>query len=92
MDPMAPEDKNMRDTLNEIINRKIDTNRRYIDEVLQKVLEHHKRYYFEKFLDEVNRMELEEKVGNLQGAFQHKVMADTYKGILEKAFGVTDSA
>ncbi len=37
-------------------------------------------------------MELEEKVGNLQGAFQHKVMADTYKGILEKAFGVTDSA
>jgi len=92
MDPMAPEDKNMRDTLNEIINRKIDTNRRYIDEVLQKILEHHKRYYFEKFLDEVNRMELEEKVGNLQGAFQHKVMADTYKGILEKAFGLTDSA
>ena len=92
MDPMAPEDKNMRDTLNEIINRKIDTNRRYIDEVLQKILEHHKRYYFEKFLDEVNRMELEEKVGNLQGAFHHKVMADTYKGILEKAFGVTDSA
>ena len=92
MDPMTPGDKNMRDTLNEIINRKIDTNRRYIDEVLQKILEHHKRYYFEKFLDEVNRMELEEKVGNLQGAFQHKVMADTYKGILEKAFGVTDSA
>ena len=92
MDPMTPGDKNMRDTLNEIINRKIDTNRRYIDEVLQKVLEHHKRYYFGKFLDEVHRMELEEKVGNLQGAFQHKVMADTYKGILEKAFGVTDSA
>ena len=92
MDPMAPEDKDMRDTLNDIVNRKIDTNRRYIDEVLQKVLEHHKRYYFEKFLDEVHRMELEEKVGNLQGAFQHKVMADTYKGILEKAFGVTDSA
>jgi len=92
MDPMAPEDKNMRDTLNDIVNRKIDTNRRYIDEVLQKILEHHKRYYFEKFLDEVNRMELEEKVGNLQGAFQHKVMADTYKGILEKAFGLTDSA
>ena len=89
---MAPEDKNMRDTLNDIVNRKIDTNRRYIDEVLQKVLEHHKRYYFEKFLDEVHRMELEEKVGNSQGAFQHKVMADTYKGILEKAFGVTDSA
>ena len=89
---MAPEDKKMRDTLNDIVNRKIDTNRRYIDEVLQKILEHHKRYYFEKFLDEVNRMELEEKVGNLQGAFQHKVMADTYKGILEKAFGLTDSA
>ena len=92
MDPMAREDKDMRNTLNDIVNRKIDSNRRYIDEVLQKVLEHHKRYYFEKFLDEVHRMELEEKVGNLQGAFQHKVMADTYKGISEKAFGVTDSA
>ena len=80
------------DLLNNIVKRKIDANRRYIDEVLEKILERHKRYYFEMFLNEVQRMELEEKAGNLQGAFQHKVMADTYKGILEKAFGVTDSA
>jgi len=89
---MASEGSDINDLLNNIVKRKIDANRRYIDEVLEKILERHKRYYFEMFLNEVQRMELEEKAGNLQGAFQHKVMADTYKGILEKAFRVTDSA
>ena len=89
---MASEGSDIQDLLNNIVKRKIDANRRYIDEVLEKILDRHKRYYFEMFLNEVQRMELEEKAGNLQGAFQHKVMADTYKGILEKAFGVTDSA
>lgn len=89
---MASEGGDIHDLLNNIVKRKIDANRRYIDEVLEKILERHKRYYFEMFLNEVQRMELEEKAGNLQGAFQHKVMADTYKGILEKAFRVTDSA
>jgi len=89
---MASEGGDIHDLLNNIVKRKIDANRRYIDEVLEKILDRHKRYYFEMFLNEVQRMELEEKAGNLQGAFQHKVMADTYKGILEKAFGVTDSA
>ncbi len=89
---MASEGGDIHDLLNNIVKRKIDANRRYIDEVLETILERHKRYYFEMFLNEVQRMELEEKAGNLQGAFQHKVMADTYKGILEKAFGVTDSA
>jgi hypothetical protein len=36
-------------------------------------------------------MEIEEKAGNLRKAFHHKVMADTYKGILQKAFGITDT-
>ncbi len=89
---MASEGGDIHDLLNNIVKRKIDANRRYIDEVLETILERHKRYYFEMFLNEVQRMELEEKAGNLQGAFQHKVMADTYKGILEKAFRVTDSA
>jgi hypothetical protein len=39
---------------------------------------------------ELTQMELEEKADNLQGAFQHKVLAETYKGILEKAFGITE--
>ena len=39
---------------------------------------------------ELQRMELGEKAGYLQGALHHKVMAETYKGILEKAFGITD--
>jgi len=89
---MASEGGDIHDLLKNIVKRKIDANRRYIDEVLETILERHKRYYFEMFLNEVQRMELEEKAGNLQGAFQHKVMADTYKGILEKAFNITDSA
>jgi len=50
-----------------------------------------RRFYLNKLVVEVSRTEAEEMAGNLQAAFQHKVMADTYKGILEKAFGVTDS-
>ena len=33
-------------------------------------------------------MEAEDRAGNLQAVFHHKVLVDTYKGILEKAFGI----
>jgi hypothetical protein len=48
------------------------------------------RYYLEKLVVELTQMELDENAGNLQGAFRHKVMAETYKGIIEKAFGITE--
>jgi hypothetical protein len=79
----------VRDMLNKIIKGKIDANRRYIDEVLEKIQDANHRYYLEKLVIELAMMESEEKAGNGQAAFRHKVMVDTYKGILEKAFGVS---
>jgi hypothetical protein len=87
---MAESKASIRHILNGIIQGKIDTNRRYIDEVLEKIQDANHRYYLEKMVVELQRMELEEKAGNLHGAFQHKVMAETYKGILEKVFGITE--
>jgi hypothetical protein len=79
----------IRDLLKKITEGKIDANRRYIDQVLAKIQDQNHRYYLEKFVIEVQRMEIEEKAGNMQGAFRHKVMAETYKSILEKTFGIT---
>jgi hypothetical protein len=79
----------MRDIVNQIIEGKVDANRRYIDEVLEKILDQNHRYYLEKLVIELAMMESEEKAGNKQAAFSHKVMVDTYKGILEKTFGIT---
>jgi hypothetical protein len=80
----------IRNILNKIIEGKIDANRRYIDQILEKIQDQNRRYYLEKIIIEVTQMEGEEKAGNLQEAFRHKVMIDTYKGILEKAFGITE--
>ena len=80
----------LRVILNKLIEGKVDANRRYIDQVLEKIKEQNHRYFLEKLVIEVHQMELEEKAGNLVGAFRHKVMVDTYKGILEKSFGITD--
>jgi hypothetical protein len=71
----------IRDMLDEIIVGRFDANRRYIDEVL-KILDRNHRYYLEKLVIALQRMEIEEKAGNLQDAYQHKVMAETYKGVL----------
>ena len=80
----------LRVILNKLIEGKVDANRRYIDQVLEKIKEQNHRYFLEKLVIEVHQMELEEKAGNLVGAFRHKVMVDRYKGILEKSFGITD--
>ena len=88
---MTSKDKDIRDILNELIQGKIQTNRRYVDEILEKIQDQRRRYYLEKMVIEVQRMELEEKAGNTHWASHHKAMAQTYKGILEKSFGITDS-
>ena len=79
----------IRELLNEIIEGKVDSNRRYIDQVLEKIQDANHRYYLDKLVIELTQMEAEEKAGNLQGAFRHKVLAETYRGILEKTFGIT---
>ncbi|TLY06433.1 MAG: hypothetical protein E6K88_08260 [Thaumarchaeota archaeon] len=91
MATQTDEEKNdLRVILNKLIEGKVDANRRYVDQVLEKIQEQNHRYFLEKLVIEVHQMELEEKAGNLVGAFRHKVMVDTYKGILEKSFGITD--
>lgn len=76
----------LREVINQIIEGRIDANRKYIDQVLEGIMDYHHRYYLEKLAIEVMRAEAEEKAGNVQGAFRHRVMIDTYKGLLEKAF------
>ena len=83
------ENTGLRDMLNKIIEGKVDANRRYIDQVLEKIQDANHRYYLEKLVIELAMMESEEKAGNKQKAFRHKVMVDTYKGILEKGFGIS---
>ena len=75
---------------NKIIEGKIDTSRRYVDQILEKIQDQNHRYYLEKFVIEVQRIEIEEKAGNARGAYQHRVMADVYKDILEKTFAGTE--
>jgi hypothetical protein len=86
-----PVDNNadIRQMLNQIVQGKVDANRRYIDQVLEKIQDTNHRYYLEKLVIELAMLESEEKAGNEQAAFRHKVMVNTYKGILEKAFGIT---
>ena len=90
MDSENKENMNLKDMLDKIIEGKIAANRRYIDQVLEKIIDSNHRYYLEKMVIEAQRMELEEKAGNIQRAYHHKIMAQTYKDILEKAFHVTD--
>ena len=67
----GPEKKEpcIRDVLNTIIEGRIDANRRYVDEILEKIQDQNRRYYLDKLVIELQRMELEENAGNLQGAF-----------------------
>jgi hypothetical protein len=58
--------------------------------VLEKIQDSNHRHYLEKLVIEDQRMELEERAGNKQRAFHHRIMAQTYRDILEKAIGVTD--
>jgi hypothetical protein len=69
---------------------KVDANRRYIDQVSEKIQDANHRYYHEKLVIERAMMESEEKTGNKRETFRHKVMVDTYKGILEKSFGINN--
>ena len=61
---MTSKDKDIREILDELIQGKIETNRRYVDKILEKIQDQRRRYYLEKMVIEVQRMELEEKAGN----------------------------
>jgi hypothetical protein len=89
MSTQDKENTGLRDMLNKIIEGKVDANRRYIEQVLEKIQDANHRYYLEKLVIELAMMESEEKPGNKKEAFRHKIMVDTYKGILEKSFGIS---
>jgi polyhydroxyalkanoate synthesis regulator phasin len=84
---MTPDKKReLRDLIDEAVKRKIDANRRFVDEVLERIQDQNHQYFLEKLGNELRQMEIEQKAGNLHGVMHHKVMADVYKSILERCF------
>ena len=84
---MTPDKKHeLRDLIDEAVKGRIDANRRFVDDVLEKIQDQNHQYFLEKLGDELRQMEIEQKAGNLQGAMHHRVMADVYKSILERCF------
>ena len=84
---MTPDKKReLRDLIDEAMKGRIDANRRFVDDVLEKIQDQNHQYFLEKLGDELRQMEIEQKAGNLQGAMHHRVMADVYKSILERCF------
>ena len=83
---MTEKKRELRDMIDEAVRVKIDANRRFVDEVLEKIQDRNRQYFLERLGSELRQMELEQKAGNLNGAMHHRVMADTYKSILEKCF------
>lgn len=78
--------RELRDMIDEAVNRRIDANRRFVDEVLEKIQDQNHQYFLARLGDELRQAELQQKAGNLQGAMHHRVMADVYKSILENCF------
>lgn len=78
--------RELRDLIDEAVKGRIDANRRFVDDVLEKIQDRNHQYFLEKLGYELRQMELDQKAGNLQGAMHHRVMADVYKSILEKCF------
>lgn len=78
--------RELRDMIDEAVKGRIDANRRFVDEMLEKIQDQNRQYFLEKLESELRQLELEEKAGNTRGATHHRVMADTYKSILEKCF------
>jgi len=84
---MAAEKKReLRDLIEEAVKSKIDANRRFVDEMLEKIQDRNREYFLERLGNELRQMELEQKAGNLQGAMHHRVMFDVYKSIIERCF------
>ena len=83
---MTEKKRELRDMIDEAVKGKIDANRRFVDEVLEKIQDRNRQYFLARLGNELRQMELDQKAGNLNGAMHHRVMADTYKSILEKCF------
>lgn len=78
--------RDMRDLIDEAVKSRIEANRRFVDDVLEKIQDQNHQYFLEKLGSELRQLEIDQKAGNLQGAMHHRVMADAYKSILERCF------
>jgi len=76
----------LRDLLDELVKRRVDANRRFIDEILEKVQDRNHQYFLEKLGNELQQIELEKMTGNSAAVVHHQVMADVYRSILDKCF------
>jgi polyhydroxyalkanoate synthesis regulator phasin len=84
---MTPDKKReLRDLIDDAVKSRIDANRRFVDDVLERIQDQNHQYFLEKLGNELRQMEIDQKVGNLRGATHHRVMADVYKSILERCF------
>src|SRR5687768_331818 len=84
---MTPDKKReLRDMIDEAVRGRINANRRFVDDMLEKIQVQNRQYFLERLGNEVRQMELDKKAGNLHGARHHQVMVDVYKSILEKCF------
>jgi polyhydroxyalkanoate synthesis regulator phasin len=83
---MTEKKRELRGMIDEAVKGKIDASRRFVDEVLEKIQDRNRQYFLERLGSELRQMELEQKAGNMHGAMHHRVMADTYKSIVEKCF------
>jgi tRNA pseudouridine-54 N-methylase len=78
--------RELRDLVEEALKGRIDANRKFVDDVLEKIQDRNHQYFLEKLGNELRQMEIDQKAGNLRGAMHHRVMADAYKSILERCF------
>lgn len=57
----ATTDSSILDILNKIVQSRIDLNRRYVDEILEKIQEQNRQYFLDKYNEELAAMEREQQ-------------------------------
>jgi tRNA pseudouridine-54 N-methylase len=76
---LTPDKKReLREMIDEAIEGKINANRMFVDDVLEKIQDQNHQYFLEKLGTELRQAELEQKAGDMQDAMHHRVMADVY--------------
>ena len=83
---ISGESDRLKKLLNKVVQAKADANRRYIDEILERIQDQNHQYYLQRLGCEPRETELAEKAGNPQLVMHHKVLADTFKSNLENCF------
>ena len=78
--------KDLRDLVEKLVSDKVNTNRRFVDEVLEKIQDQNHQYFLARFGDALKQAETAERVGDASAALRYKVLADTYKSIIERCF------